>query len=302
MTDDDRLLADPAALPPVETFPTRRPFSGVLFTTPGQFRVDYEINPYMEPGVDADRAREQWRELVETYREFAEVSVLDVAATRAAMADDRAPPADRPDVVFCANHGLALPDGRFVLARMATAQRRGEPSYLRRWADSRGRPVERLRTDAAFEGAGDARWHPGRRLLWGGYGPRTDRAALEEIAARFDVPVVPLELTDEAFYHLDVCFAPLDERTVLFCPAAFTDAGLAKIRAPFETCIEVPADGAREGLACNCHAVDGERVVIDETNETTAARLESHGYEPVRVSTSEFLKGGGSVACLGLPH
>ncbi len=301
MTDDGRLLTDPAALPPAEAFPTRRPFSGMLFATPGRFRVDYEINPYMEPGVDAERAREQWHELVETYRRFADVSVLDVEATRAA-ADGQAPPADRPDVVFCANLGLALPDGRFLLARMATDQRRGEPAYLRRWAASTDRSVERLRSDAVFEGAGDARWHPGRRLLWGGHGPRTDRAALEEIAARFDVPVVPLELTDESFYHLDVCFAALDERTALACPAAFTDAGLAKIRALFETCIEVPAAAARDGLACNCHAVGDGRVVIDEANEATAARLADHGYEPVRVSTDEFRKGGGSVACLGLPH
>lgn len=304
MTATSGLLTDPATIPDVEAFDPRPPFSSVLFATARQFTVDYDINPYMEGGVDTERANDQWHRLVERYEDLADVSVLDVDEVWDEMAGGAAVPPDRlPDLVFCANHALPLPGSdRFVLSQMATEERRHEPRYFRRWAERTGRTVEELHTDAAFEGAGDARWHPGRRLLWGGHGPRTDLEAYEELAERFDVPVVPLELTDDAYYHLDVCFSALDERTALVCPDAFTDAGRAKLAALFETLIEVSPAAARGDLACNCHSVDGETVVIDAGNAETAERLESHGYETVTVRTDEFIKAGGSVACMTLPH
>lgn len=304
MTATSGLLTDPAALPDVEAFDTRPQFSSVLFATSRHFSVDYDINPYMESGVDTERANAQWDRLVEFYEEFADVSVLDVDELWAEMGPETAsPPPSLPDIVFCSNHALPIPGtDRFVLSQMATEERRHEPAYFRRWAERTGRTVKELHTDAAFEGAGDARWHPGRRLLWGGHGPRTDIGAYEELAERFDVPVVPLELTDDAYYHLDVCFSALDERTALVCPDAFTDAGRAKLERLFETLIEVPAAAAQGDLACNCHSLDGETVVIDAGNAETAERLESHGYETVTVRTDEFIKAGGSVACMAFPH
>jgi N-dimethylarginine dimethylaminohydrolase len=297
-----QLLTDPAAIPDVEAFDSHPPRSSVLFSTPTHFTVNYRINPYMETGVDSERALAQWETLVETYEDLADVSVLDVEAVHDRMANGTAPPEQLPDIAFCSNLALPLAGGeRFVLAQMATEQRRGEPAYFEQWADERGLTVERLHTDAAFEGCGDARWHPGRELLWGGHGQRTEIGAYEELAERFDVPVVPLELTDEAYYHLDVCFSALDETTAVVCPDAFTDAGRRKLEAVFETLIEVSPAAAQEEFACNCHSVDGERVVIDERNAATADRLAEHGFETVPVATDEFIKAGGSVACLAFP-
>lgn len=302
MTVTGGLLTDPASIPDIEAFESRRRFSSILFATSRHFTVEYAINPYMESGVDSERATAQWERLVDSYEDLAEVSVLDADEIWAEMEGEVSPPEGLPDIVFCSNHALALPGDGFVLSQMATEERRHEPLYFERWAERSGRTVERLDTDAAFEGAGDARWHPGRRLLWGGYGQRTELEAYEELAERFDVPVVPLELTDESYYHLDVCFSALDERTALVCPDAFTDVGRAKLDRLFETLIEVSPSAAREGLACNCHSLDGERVVIDEGNVETSERLASHGYEPVPVPTDEFIKAGGSVACLAFPH
>ncbi|MFC6725820.1 dimethylarginine dimethylaminohydrolase family protein, partial [Halobium palmae] len=149
-------------------------------------------------------------------------------------------------------------------------------------------------------GCGDAIWHPGRRLLWGGYGVRTEREAYDELAAVLDAPVVTLELSSDYFYHLDVCFAPLTETTALVVREAFTDAGRAKIDALFEEVVEVPREEATGGLACNCHCVDGEHVLLASGNPETERRLEAAGFTPVPVSTSEFQKAGGSVCCLKL--
>ncbi|MFC6753939.1 dimethylarginine dimethylaminohydrolase family protein [Halorubrum tibetense] len=299
------LFVDVDSIPNRGSFEKRSLDRSVLFSAPTHFDVDYEINPYMRPGVDEERAAAQWESLVELFGELADVTVFDADGVRTELDEEAAvtPPEDLPDMAFCSNHALSIPgEDRFVLARMATAERRDEPAYFERWAEAAGYEVVRLHTDAPFEGCGDARWHPGRDLLWGGYGQRSELGAYRELAERFGIDVVPLELTDDAYYHLDVCFSALDETTALVCPDAFTATGRAKLDRLFDTLIEVPAAAAQEGFACNCHAVGGELVVIQETNDATIDRLEAHGYETVGVATDEFMKAGGSVACLAFPY
>jgi len=146
---------------------------------------------------------------------------------------------------------------------------------------------------------GDALWHPGRRLLWAGHGVRSDRAAYDELATRLDATVVPLELTDERYYHLDVCFAPLSESTVLIQPDAFTADGREKITSLFEEVLEAPGSEATDDLAVNVEVL-GETVVLGASAPRTAELLESAGFDVVTVDTSEFQKAGGSVCCLTL--
>ncbi|MCT9097367.1 arginine deiminase-related protein [Haloarchaeobius sp. HME9146] len=274
----------------------------VLLVRPTYFDVHYDINPYMGGEVDGERALAQWRELKRIYdQSAASVTVLDPAETWDAVRDESGVDPERlPDMVFSANHGLATPDGTgVILSRMATEERAGEPAHFAAWCREQGYDV----LDAPphlFEGTGDAIWHPGKELLWGGYGVRTDRAVYDDLAARLGVPVVTLELTSEHYYHLDVCFAPLDEKTVLIQPEAFTDDGLQTIHSMFERVLTVPREESRDGLACNCHCIDGETVVLGAGNPRTEQVLADAGYRPVPVETGEFQKAGGSVCCLKL--
>ncbi len=88
---------------------------------------------------------------------------------------------------------------------------------------TRGHRVEPLRTTRQpLEGMGDGIWHPGRRLLWAGIGPRSDEAAWRELALRYRLHVATLELEDTDFYHLDTCFAALSEDACLWFPAALS--------------------------------------------------------------------------------
>jgi N-dimethylarginine dimethylaminohydrolase len=283
----------------IETRPTH---STAVLVDPQFFDRDYVINPYMGGDVDKDRAREQWDRLRELYEERAEdVRVLDPAATWEALGADSGgpPPAERPDMVFVANHGVPTADGAgVILARMATDERAGEPEHFRAWAREEGYSVESP-PSVRFEGMGDALWHPGRRLLWGGHGVRSDRQAYDELADRLDATVVPLELTDDRYYHLDVCLAPLSESTALIQPEAFTQDGLAKIRAVFERVLEAPADESTDGLAVNVEVID-DTVILGSGAPETTALLEDAGYEVLSVDTDEFLKAGGSVCCLTL--
>jgi len=265
--------------------------------TPDHFRVEYVINPHMEGHigtVDRPLAREQWDALRATYERLG----VDVAVLAGGVG--------LPDMVFCANQTLPFraADGTpgVVLSRMHAPQRADEVALVADFFEREGYTLHTLpgTVPGSFEGMGDALWHPGRRRLWVGHGFRTDRAAVGAVAEITGAETTALALVDPDFYHLDTCLCPLDERTALYYPPAFDDAGRAALADGFERLIEVPEDDARERFACNAHSPDGQHVILERGNEATVARLREAGFEPVEVDTSEFLKSGGSVFCMKL--
>ena len=269
----------------------------VLLTTPDHFEVAYVINPHMEGNVgdvDRDRARSQWEGLRDAYRRLGlEVSVLGGAA-------------GLPDMVFCANQTLPYqtPGGErgAVLSRMHAPQRKREVAHYARFFEGQGYEVHGLDPDLPgdFEGMGDALWHPGRYLLWGGYGYRTDRQVYDRFESALGFVVVPLKLEDPDFYHLDTCLCPLDEQTALVYPGAFDAEGMASLAAHFPRLIEAPEDEARGLFACNAHCPDGRHVLIQRGCAETTRLLRAAGFEAVELETDEFLKSGGSVFCMKL--
>lgn len=280
-----------ASLPPIP-LPKR-----VLMTTPDHFQVNYVINPHMVGNIgDVDRAkaRRQWEALSTTYDSLG----IDVVRMDGESG--------LPDMVFCANQTLPYTtpggDRGVILSRMHAPQRKPEVDHYAAFFEAEGYEVHGLAPDLPgdFEGMGDAIWHPGRYLLWGGYGFRTDRTVYERISDTLGFPILPLLLEDPDFYHLDTCFCPLDEATVLIYPGAFDDDGLAAIRAHFERVIEAPEDESRTLFACNAHSPDGLNVIIQQGCTETNRLLEAAGYTVLEVETSEFLKSGGSVFCMKL--
>ncbi len=268
----------------------------VVLTTPSHFDVEYVINPHMSENVGAvnkDVAWQQWKAVRAAYTALDHTPV--VVNGRSGL----------PDMVFCANQTLPFYDPAsntkgVVLSRMHSEQRADEVPYYARLFESEGYAVETLPDDldADFEGMGDALWHPGRRLLWGGHGYRTNIEAYEALGDLLDVPIVALRLVDPDYYHLDTCLCPLDAHHALVAPQAFNDTGRALIDAFFETIIEVPDHEARHQFACNAHCPDGAHVLIQEGCEGTNAQLRDHDFVPVELDTGEFMKSGGSVFCM----
>lgn len=268
----------------------------VVLTTPTYFDIEYVINPHMSENVgtvNKEVAWQQWKAVRAAY------TALDknplVVNGQSGL----------PDMVFSANQTLPFYNPNsdaqgVVLSRMHSEHREGEVPYYARFFEEQGYAVESLPEDldADFEGMGDALWHPGRRLLWGGYGYRTSPEAYEALSDLLDVPVVLLRLTDPDYYHLDTCLCPLDAEHALVAPRAFDETGLVLLDALFETLIEVPDHEARHQLACNGHCPDGKHVLIQEGCEKTNERLRDHDFVPVELDTSEFLKAGGSVFCM----
>lgn len=265
----------------------------VLMCPPTYFDVVDVKNPHMEGSlgrVNFDLADRQWQEVRDAFiRCGARVETLE-------------PLENCEDMVFCANQTLAGLDveGQRVclLSQMKHASRQREVPAFAEWFAAQGYQVEHLPGEERFEGSGDAVWHPGRSLIWGGHGFRTDPAVYEAVSDYFAAPVLRLKLHSDHFYHLDTSFCAINERTAMIYPSAFDEQGLGLIRAVFSDVIEVSEHEALRGFACNATPIGGRCVVIQRGNARAVAQLRERGLEVHEVDTSEFMKSGGSVFCM----
>jgi len=264
-----------------ERIATRRHY---LMCPPAHFAVTYAINPWMHPGVavDVECALAQWDTLRRTYRDLGHrVDLLD-------------PVPGLPDMVYAAN-GATVVDGQVYGARFRYAERGPEADAHRDWFRAAGyaRVVE---PEFVNEGEGDLLVAGG--VILAGSGFRTDPRAHAEAARVLHREVVPLELVDPRFYHLDTALAVLDETTIAWFPEAFSPAsrGVLADRYP-DAVTATAADAAVLGL----NAVsDGRHVVLPAEATDLAAALAERGFVPVPIEMSELLKGGGGPKCCTL--
>jgi N-dimethylarginine dimethylaminohydrolase len=266
-----------------------------LMVEPTHFRVDYAINPFMDPADQPDGARAmgQWRAFVAALRSAG--AAVDVLAQRP----------DAPDMVYAMNLGLALAGGpgtgrQVVMSHMRFAERRMETPTAQEWFAQAGFApsyVGREGVGAHLE-AGDAFAFGGDLVV--GFGPRTEELALKHLATEHDLRVRGLRITHPGMYHLDLAFCPLDERRALVCPAALDDASAAAL---LELVPEPLVLSEEEALTTFCanSVVVGRRVLMPAVPDRVRARLEEWGFEVELVDVSEFHKGGGSLRCLSNP-
>ncbi len=259
---------------------TRRRY---LMCEPRYFAVEYAINPWMDPSVpvDTELAVQQWRGLVDTYRQLGhDVSQIE-------------PVDGLPDMVFAAN-GATVANSRVYGAKFLHAERAAEgPAYLN-WFRAAGFDTH----DAQYvnEGEGDL-LVAGSRLL-AGTGFRTDPAAHAEAGKALGLPVVTLELVDPRYYHLDTALCVLGPDEIAYFPGAFSARSQAVLRDLYpDAIIATAADAAVLGL----NAVsDGYHVVLPVEAVELAAVLLVRGYQPVPVHLSELRKAGGGPKCCTL--
>ncbi len=288
-----RTVAELARLE-VGALPPRREPQRILMCTPEYFDVVDVKNPHMEGKigtVDQRKAVVQWEELRRTFLQTGH-EVVTIAGEEGLE-----------DMVFAANQTLVgmTAEGQpyVLLSCMTHASRQREVPYYRKWFESRGYHIYTLTKEAErFEGHGDALWHPGKQLLWGGYGHRSTLAAYEQVAAKLHVPVIALELIDPNFYHLDTCFCVLREDSVLIYPGAFTAEDRAMIARLFPHVLTVSETEATRYFACNAVALDARTVILQRGARETVALLRAHGFNVIEVETGEYLKSGGSVFCM----
>jgi N-dimethylarginine dimethylaminohydrolase len=257
----------------------------ILMCLPDHFKIEYEINPWMNirVGSEAELARRQWTALYQ--------SLLDLGAT----VDLIEPVEGLPDLVFTANAGLIFHD-LFVSSRFRYRVRQGEAPYFESWAQSRGFQLVQLPPGFNFEGAGDALFC-GETLI-AGYRFRSDVRSHHWIGERLGVEVLPLELIDPRFYHLDTCFCPLAPDVALYYPGAFDEYGCSVLRDRIAHLIEVAVD---EAISFSCNAVVvGKTVIVNDGAPKLAQELAARGFGVRPLGFSEFIKSGGSAKCLTL--
>lgn len=247
---------------------------------PDHFRVEYAINPWMDPAVpvDTELAGKQWRRLRDTLEGLGHTVHLLEAVP------------GLPDMVYTANGAFVL-DGTAYGARFRHPQRAGEARAHQRWYEEHGWRF--VPPHAVNEGEGDLVL-AGDRIL-AGYGFRTDLAAHDQVRQVFGMDVVSLRLVDPRYYHLDTALAVLAPGHVAYYPGAFAPDSQGVLRRLYpDAVLAGAADAAEFGLNL---VSDGRNVVVPAGATGMVAKLAAAGYLPVPVELSELHKGGGSGKC-----
>ena len=277
--------ADAKAAGAASGFDPERGQPQILMCAPDFYGIEYEINPWMSRHDEADHAQavRQWTDLK---------NLLHHAGAKILLLE---PVRGLPDLVFTANAAMVYRDWA-VLARFRYPQRQGEEPYDEAWLTAAGFSVHRLADGVFFEGTGDALFC-GDTLL-AGYRIRSDVAGHQQIAGIFNCRVIPLELVDPYYYHLDTCFCPLAPGVAIYYPDAIDAYGRRALAEAVDELIPVSTDEARR-FACNAVVV-GRTVITNTGCPNLHDALRARGFECRETPLSEFVKAGGSAKCLTL--
>jgi N-dimethylarginine dimethylaminohydrolase len=252
---------------------------------PDFYGIEYEINPWMNRARQADHptAVEQWQALH---------GHIEAAGAKVSLVE---PVKGLPDLVFTANAAMIF-GRRAVLSHFRHSQRQGEEPHFRCNLEALGFEVLDVPEQFNFEGAGDALFCGD--TLYAGYRMRSDASGHQAIGKLLGVRVLPVELVDARYYHLDTCFCPLAPDTAIWYPLAFDHYGQRAIEEHVPNLIAVEQAEA-ERFACNA-VVIGRRVITNTGCDKLYASLIANGYEPIATALDEFTKAGGSAKCLTL--
>lgn len=259
--------------------------TAILMCRPDFYGIEYEINPWMSRSRQSDPAlaRQQWTALYELLQSLGAEILLEE------------PVRGLPDLVFTANAGLVWKEMVF-LSNFRHEARQGETPVDKAWFEANGFRTVDLPGELSFEGAGDALFCG--ETLFAGYLIRSHARAAQWVAAEMGCRVIPMQLTDEYYYHLDTCFCPLSGDAAIYYPPAFDDYACKVLPEAIPELIEVaPEEAAR--FACNA-VVLGKHVVLNTGCGQLEAELQQRGYTPHSTELGEFIKAGGSAKCLTL--
>jgi len=258
----------------------------ILVCASDYFRIEYEINPWMSVNNNADKPEIliQYRKLIDTFSK-AGINFHGIE-----------PHPNFPDMVYTANYGF-IDKKKFIRANFKYKERRGESDIAEKYFRYMGYKVYSLPDKIYYEGEGDLLRSGDTYFL--GWGKRTMKEALPYFKDILNGEVIDLELIDPYYYHLDTCFAPLNEQTAVINPKSFTPLGLEKIHKHFKHIIET-SEIDNQVLACNM-VINGKNVVVGEgVSDAFKSKLGTFGYSVFETPMSQYIKGGGSVKCCSL--
>lgn len=244
--------------------------------------LNYIINPWMKPGTIKEQiALDQWEQLVNSYKKLGiTVNVIEQ-------------PLGVPDMVFATDQGI-VHGKKVLLSRFWHEERRDETQFYKDWFEQNGYQIEYLPAGAYFEGNGDAYFFKNKLLV--GIGFRADEFTCEAVSKALDIEVIPLQITNASFYHLDVGFLPLNDETAFYYPKAFNKRSREVLKQLIPNLVEL-SEEETEGFSANS-VVTGNTVIHQAGNPTFTEKLKKLGYNSIDVDLSEFKKSGGGAHCL----
>jgi len=256
----------------------------ILMCSPDFFEVIYEINPWMDLSVqpEAQVATEQW------------MSLKANLESAGALLSFIKPEQGLPDMVYTANGGI-VNKNRVMISKFRVKERAEEEKHFEKWFIDNGiEPV--FPTKGYFEGEGDALM--AANLLVLGHGFRSELKVADEVANFMNAnDVLPLELTNPYFYHLDTCFCPLGKNLAFFHKSAFSKESVRAMEKHFELFCVPEADAQK--FVCNSVVVE-KNIVLPSDCRATEDWLKMKGYIVYPTQLNQFLRGGGSAKCLTL--
>lgn len=261
----------------------RKYIKKVLMCKPLYFsELDYSINPWMTPGkINEQHAMKEWSELVSIYKNLGiQVEIIDQKH-------------GVPDMVFATDQGIVR-GNKVLLSQFWFDERKNESQHYEQWFEEQGYEITKLPPGVYFEGNGDSYFLHDKLLI--GIGYRADEYTCRTVSSLLDIEVVPLQITDPKFYHLDVGFFPLNAETAFYYPKAFSKESRKVLKKLIPNLIEFTAEEAN-GFCANS-VVSGDHVIHQKDNPTFEAKLKDLGYKAISVDLHEFKKSGGGTHCL----
>ena len=231
--------------------------------------------------VNKQKALTQWNTLVSIYK--------NLGITVAIINQQKG----NPDMVFATDQGIVKKNS-VLLSRFWCDERKNESAYYERWFKENLYAITYLPEQVFFEGNGDSyQW--GDTLLIG-IGYRADQKTCDAVSKLLNLEVIPLELVDPLFYHLDVGFLPLNDTTAFYYPSAFSKKSRGVLKKLVPNLLEFSKAEAY-GFCANSIVTD-HHVIHQKGNRTFQKKLRELGYTSIEVDVSEFIKSGGGIHCL----
>jgi N-dimethylarginine dimethylaminohydrolase len=258
----------------------------LLLCPPTYYDIEYEINPWMhvENKVNQSSVHAEYAALRAAYKnlglEFSEIDQVD----------------GLPDMVYSANFGFPT-ETMFIKSNYKYDERKKEADYAAEYFAARDFEVKTLPEDIAFEGQGDLLTVNGNYFF--GWGKRSDLEAKPYLEELLGKKMIDFKLVNPFYYHLDTCFAPLNENTVVINPVSFEKEGKKLIYELFPNVIEASTED-NHLIACNLVVADKTIVIAKGISQGLRDDFATHGFSVCEVPMDEYRKGGGSVKCLTL--
>jgi N-dimethylarginine dimethylaminohydrolase len=285
----------------------------LITCSPDQFDVKYSINPWMSVTLASDTSvnkklvKKQYNQFIKLLQTYAYVNIVPVKSLD--------PLAKLPDIIYTANAALFLPNlprMTTIISRMLKAQRQPEEQAWKSYMNSIGINIITLPLEKGlyFEGEGDVCFTPDLTKMFCGYGIRSTKKGINALKVIIDKEykrqgsidkkpeLYEIKLINPKYYHIDLCFKPLNNNCALIRRNAIAPKSIKLIESMYETSKLIDLDDT-ESYSCNGLAINNHYLCSNGISAKTIRKIEE--LAKMKVSTvpmTEFEKGGGSLKCM----